>query len=102
MTKKAVYPAVQAVDGFPITPSDTVNVVADVGNTELVTHCFVHNVATGATVRVLPASAPDSDARALTIYIAQGGIFPMPVKRIYATTPTAPVGLVGLFGTSNI
>ncbi len=84
-------------DGFTITPSDTVNVVSDPNNVNLYGHVFLHNVAAGATVRVLPADAPDTQTP-ITIYIPQGGISDLAVKRIYNTTPTPPAGLVGLVG----
>jgi hypothetical protein len=33
----------------------------------------------------------------LTIYINQGDVFPLEVSRVYATTPTPPAGLIGLY-----
>lgn len=41
--------------GFAITPSDTVDIKDDIANLSSVPAVFVHNVATGATVRVMPA-----------------------------------------------
>lgn len=95
MPKRAIVGDVTFEDAFPITPSDTVNIVDDAGNTQDYPHCYVMNVAAGATVRVLPAGAPD-DQTPVTIYIPQGGVSALAVKRVYATTPTAPAGLVGL------
>jgi hypothetical protein len=37
----------------------------------------------------------------LTVYIPQGTVFPLAVRRVYATTPTPPAGLMGLFGSPN-
>jgi hypothetical protein len=92
MAKGQTIPHGKAQDAFAITPSDTLNIVADAGNVQLYAHCFVHNVATGAPVRVLPA---DSDVP-VTIFIAQGATSDLAVKRVYASTPTAPVGLIGI------
>jgi hypothetical protein len=49
-----------ATDGFAVTASDTVDIKNDTGNTRGVSSVLIHNVATGATVRVMPAgqSAP--------------------------------------------
>lgn len=44
-------------NAFAITPSDTLDIKDDAGNTEGVSSVFVHNVAAGATVRVMPAGA---------------------------------------------
>lgn len=43
-------------EGFTITPSDTVDIENDVANLRGVKSVVLHNVSTGATVRVLPAS----------------------------------------------
>lgn len=43
-------------EGFTITPSDTVNVENDPNNHKRVKSVVIHNVDTGATVRVLPAN----------------------------------------------
>ncbi len=49
-----------ATDGFAVTPSDTVDIKDDAGNTKGVTSVLLHNVSAGATVRVMPSgqSAP--------------------------------------------
>jgi len=44
-------------DGFAVTPSDTVDIKNDPANLAGVESVFLHNVATGATVRVMPAAA---------------------------------------------
>jgi hypothetical protein len=182
---QSLFPVSQYSDGFAITASDTVDIKDDVANLRSVNQVFLHNVAAGATVRVLPAGAiaetavtltgssgtanitvngvnylatytsslatsaanfvtthattlkglgiivenkPSSavlifrganpatfaianvsgnlagtlaTAGPITIYIAQGSIFPLPVKRVYATSPTPPAGLIGLFGGSK-
>lgn len=40
-------------------------------------------------------------ASPITIYMNQGDSFPMPIKRVYATTPTPPSGLIGMYGGSR-
>lgn len=42
-------------DGFAVTPSDTVDIKDDIANMSGVQCVYLHNVAAGATVRVLPA-----------------------------------------------
>lgn len=37
----------------------------------------------------------------ITIYLTQGAVFPLPVSRVYATTPTPPSGMIGLYGGSR-
>lgn len=172
------------IDGFVLTPSDTVDVINDVANYERKNSVYIHNITTGATVRVMPAAkklpvgltlsgtsgtanitingtaylatfnsdlattasdfvtahatalqarniqviqptgsavlifknvmsnavsianaSGDLTGTALaktpiTVFVAQGEIFPVPVSRIYASTPTPPAGLVGLY--SNV
>jgi hypothetical protein len=34
----------------------------------------------------------------ITVYINQGDVCPIAVRRVYNTTPTPPTGLIGLFG----
>lgn len=94
MAKRAIVGDVTFEDAFAITPSDTVNIVSDAGNVQGYTHCYPMNVAAGATVRVLPAGTITDTP--VTIYIPQGGVSPLAVKRVYNTTPTPPAGLVGL------
>lgn len=38
-----------------------------------------------------------AEANAVTIYIAQGATFPLAVRRVYATTPAAPSGLIAMY-----
>lgn len=97
MAKKA-QPSLQAADAFTIQPSDTDNIVEDSNNVEEYTFCYVHNPSAGGTVRVLPADAPNDDARAVTIYIPQGGTSQIMVKRVYLTTPAPPASLVAYIG----
>lgn len=165
-------------DGFAVTPSDTVDIKDDPGNLAGVQSVFLHNVATGATVRVMPAAqrtplgftltgtsgtanitingtaylvtfassltqtatnfvathaatlaamgititsnaaqvriegagtvaianvSGDLSGTAfapvpVTIFIPQGATSMMAVRRVYATTPTAPVGMIGYHG----
>lgn len=82
----------QGHDGFPITRSDSTDIVADPGNTRLYKHCLVHNRGAGGDVKVTTVQGTD-----LTVYIAQGDIFPLAVKRVWltGTTPTTLVGIVG-------
>lgn len=185
MAANALYPSPQASDGFLITPSDTLNIKDDPNNYRRVESVFLHNIAAGATVRVMPAGKPlphgftltgssgtaninvngrdylatfnsslpqtasdfvSSHAAALaalgitvtqmvgtallvftgvqaanltitnasgnlngttlsrvplTVFIEQGDVFPLAVSRVYASTPTPPAGLVGLFGGSR-
>lgn len=94
MAKRAIVGDVTFEDAFAITPSDTVNIVADAGNVQGYPHCYLMNVAAGATVRVIPAGSITGTA--VTVYIPQGGICPLAVSRVFNTTPTPPAGLVGL------
>jgi hypothetical protein len=84
-------------DGFPITASDTVDVSGDANNTKGYTFVYLQNVAAGATCRVMTV-----DGTTLTIYLPQGQIVPLAVKRVFATTPTPPAGLIGLVGKQSI
>lgn len=78
-------------DAFAITASDTVNISGDAGNTKGYKTVFLHNIAAGATCRVLPA---DSDTP-VTIWLPQGITSTLAVKQVFATTPTPPAGLLG-------
>jgi hypothetical protein len=89
-----VFPALQATHAFLVTASDTVDVKDDSANPDDASFVFLHNIAAGATVRVLPAgqgSAP------VTVYIAQGQTLPLAVRRVYATTPAPPAGLLAFY-----
>jgi hypothetical protein len=94
MPRKGVFPALQADDGFIPIPSDTVNVKDDDNNPQAYEFVFLHNPDTAAaiTVRVLPAASDNDDDLAVTIAIPACGVFPLAVKRIYATTPTVAEG----------
>lgn len=94
MAKRAIVGGVTFEDAFAITPSDTLDIVSDAGNVDGYTHCYVMNVAAGATVRVMPAGS--ITATPVTVYIPQGGVCPLAVRRVYNTTPTPPAGLIGL------
>jgi hypothetical protein len=94
MPRLAIVGGVTFEDAFAITPSDTLNVVSHAGNIQGYTHCYLLNVAAGATVRVIPAGSITDTA--VTIYIPQGGVSPLAVKRVFNTTPTPPAGLIGL------
>lgn len=94
MAKRAIVGGSTFEDAFAITPSDTVDIVGDAGNVEGYTHCYVMNVAAGATVRVLPAGSISGTP--VTVYIPQGEVCPLAVRRVYNTTPTPPAGLIGL------
>ena len=101
MAGKSVYPSLQASNGFVITPSDTVNIVSDAANLEGVGAVYLHNVAASALCKVLPASQTGTVVP-LTVYLIQGQVFPLAVKRVYATGTTPPAGLIGLYGKQNI
>ena len=90
-------PSAVANDGFAITPSDTVNIVADAGNTKDYTNCYVHNSHTAAgLVKVNTASGVS-----LTVMINSGDTFPLAVSRVWSTGTDAALlsNLVGLVGT---
>jgi hypothetical protein len=96
MALTPVFPAIQATHAFEISPSDTDDIELDAANIDEVKAVFIHNPAAGGEVKVLPAGmSPDDDP--VTIYIAQGATFPMAVRRIYATSPTPPSGLIALY-----
>lgn len=94
-----MFPALQGTDGFTIIPSDTVNIVADANNIKTIPHVYVHNPSPGGQVKVLFAGSPTDVPQ--TIYLPQGAIFPTPVKRVFATSPVPPTGLIALFGGSK-
>jgi hypothetical protein len=50
-----LYPAIQASEGFPVTPSDSLDIFNDPGNKIGVPHVFLHNRSAGGDVRVMPA-----------------------------------------------
>lgn len=93
------FPNVQASKAFAITASDTVDVKDDAANLDDVPFVYLHNVAASCTCRVLPAGQPKSSGSEVpvTIYLTQGQVFPMAVRRVFATTPTPPAGLLGLY-----
>jgi hypothetical protein len=93
-----VFPAEQFNHAFAVTPSDTVDIKDDENNVNNASHVFLHNVSAGATVRVLPAG---NSTTAVTIYIPQGGTSNLAVKRVFATTPTPPAGLIALYSTQR-
>lgn len=175
---KSVYPSLQAASGFPITPSDTVDIKDDAGNKEEVTAVYIHNRSAGGEVRVMPAAQKVPPAITLsgtsgtanltvngtaylatfdtsltqtatnfvtahraaleargykvtsngaevrfqgtgavtianvsgdltgtvltrspiTIYIPQGGVSPLLVSRVYASSPTPPTNLTAHYG----
>jgi hypothetical protein len=92
MANKQSLNVLQGHDGFTITASDSTNIAQDPGNTDLYEFCFVHNPSTGGEVKVTTAKGKD-----ITVYISQGQIFPLAVKRVWAT-PAPPAGLVGIVG----
>lgn len=94
-----VFPAIQATHAYTLTASDTADVKDDTANLDDAPFVFLHNPSAGATVRVLPAGSPagTADANAVTIYIAQGATFPLACRRIYATTPAPPSGLIAMY-----
>ena len=83
---------IQGHDGFVITKSDSLDIVSDGNNTHGYTFCLVHNLDAGGNVKVTTVNGTD-----LTVYIAQGDIFPLAVKRVWSsgTTPTNLVAIVG-------
>ena len=52
---KSLYPSPQGSAAFTITPSDTLDVVSDVANYDLVDSIYLHNPGTAGTIRVMPA-----------------------------------------------
>lgn len=94
----ALFPALQASDGFVITPSDSADVASDANNVEGARFVFLHNPSPGGSVRVLFAGTKGDAPVAKTIYIEQGAVFPAAIRRVYATAPVPPSGLIGLFG----
>jgi hypothetical protein len=88
------FPALQAHDGFPITPDDTQTVDQHAGNTEGYKHCFVHNKGVGAIVKVTTAQGNDLD-----VYINQGATCELAVIRVFSTgTAAGATDLVGFVG----
>lgn len=102
MAKNSVFPSIQGSDAFALTPSNTQNIVLDSANYAAATIVFLHNPSTSGTAKVLPAGAPDDDTKAVTVYLVQGGTFPLAVKRVYATSPVPPTGLIAISGKQNI
>jgi hypothetical protein len=94
MSRKGVFPALQADDAFTPVPSDTVNIADDENNPQAYAFCFLHNPSTtdAVAVRVLPAAAADDDNLAVDISIPACGTHPLAVKRIFATDPSVAEG----------
>jgi hypothetical protein len=89
-----VFPGIQATHAFALTASDTVDIKDDAANPDDAPFVFLHNVAAGATVRVLPAGM---GATPVTVYIAQGATLPLAIRRCYATSPSPPAGLIAFY-----
>lgn len=93
MAKKA-QPSLQASDAFPITPSDAGSILNDVANIQQYTFVYVHCSGNAGTVTVSPVDAPDFTATYdVPIFLAQGQVAPLMVKKIWATGTTA-TGLI--------
>lgn len=99
MPVKSVFPALQATSAFAITPSDTVNIISDAGNTEGVSAVFLHCTGTSGTARVLPAGQTGTEVP-ITVYLTQGQTLPLFIKRLYATSP-APPTCIGFYAKSS-
>lgn len=84
----------QGDDAFVITKSDSVDISGDANNTKGYKHCLVHNLDAGGNVKVTTINGTD-----ITVYIAQGDVFPLEVRRIWSTG-TAPINLVAIVGKS--
>jgi len=82
----------QGDDAFNITKSDTLDIISDANNTKGHKHCLVHNRDAGGEVKVTTINGTD-----ITVYIAQGDVFPLEVKRIWSTG-TIPTNLVAIVG----
>lgn len=93
-----MFPALQATHGYSITPSDTVDVKDDVANIDDAKFVFLHNPGTTTIdARVQPAGHKSSDTP-ITIQIPSGAVFPLAVRRVYATAPVVLTGeLIGLY-----
>ena len=89
------FPALQADDGFNLTPHDTQTVDQHAGNTQLYKYCFVHNKGAGGLVKVTTLRGTD-----ITIYINQGQTSEMAVRRVFSTGTDAALltTLVGYVG----
>lgn len=82
----------QGDDAFVITKSDANDITSDANNTKGYTSCFVHNRDASGDIKVRTLNGVD-----ITVYIPQGQVFPLAVKRIWSTgtTPTNLVAIVG-------
>lgn len=85
----------QATKAFVLTPSDTVNIIGDVGNTEDVAFVYPHSTSASGTARVLLAGMADGDTP-VTVYLIQGQVMPFAIKRLYATAPVPPT-VIGMY-----
>lgn len=86
--------SLQTDDHFPITPSDTLDIKDDGGNTNGYDWCYVHNAgSTGGQLRV--AAVGGGIAK---MYLNPGQTGELKVKRVYATNPAPPSDLVGRVG----
>ncbi len=101
MPVKSSYPSLQASNAFVVTPSDTVDVKSDANNVEGATSVYLHNVAASALCKVLPAGEHGATPVPQTVYLIQGQIFPLAVRRVYATGTTPPAGLIAMYGKSG-
>lgn len=97
-----MFPAIQASFAYSVTPNDNADVKDDTANPDDAPFIFLHNPGTSTIdVRVMPAgqsSAAANVGAAVTIQIPSGAVFPLAVRRVYATSPVVNAGeLIGLY-----
>lgn len=87
------FPALQATGAFPITTSDTVDIVSDAGNTKGYKFCALYT-SLGGNIKVTMC-----DGTAVTFNAVPVGTFiPIQVTRVWSTGTTNTTGIIGLIG----
>lgn len=98
MAKEAL-PSLQGSDGFIVTPSDSGDIRDDAGNVNDYPWVYLHNYGTSGVVYVSPVDAPDTTTTYdIPVYIAQGGVCPLRVKKVWSTGLGTGVTLTAFVG----
>lgn len=87
------FPALQATGAFPITPSNSLNIVDDAGNTKDYEFCALYT-SLGGDIKVTMLDGAEVTFAALPV----GTFVPIQVKRVWVTGTTNVTGIIGLIG----
>ena len=86
-----IHPVIQATGAFPVTPSDSLNIVSDAGNTKGYTYCTLYT-SLGGNIKVTMLDGTDVTFNAVPV----GTFIPIQVKRVWATGTANVTGIIGL------